>query len=200
MDHIHRNDKGHSTGAGIRSNPVLSDTAEKLELFQFEPGDSSDPLNWPKSRKIMIVIGIYLTTFTVSLSSSAFSAAVPVSAARFDVSPEVMTLAISLYVLGFAAGPLLWAPLSEAYGRRYPYIISYFLFTVFQVAIAVGQNPATILVCRFICGACGSSTFSVSPAMLVDFLEPVVRNKVVGLYMVSTTIQSLDLACYTYLN
>jgi multidrug resistance protein len=94
-----------------------------------------------------------------------------------------MTLSISLYVLGYAAGPLLWAPLSEAVGRRLPFIAAYFFFTVSQLPVAVATNPETILVFRFLAGACGSATLVIPAAMVVDFLAPVPRSKVIGLYM-----------------
>ncbi len=147
------------------------------------PSDPSDPMKWPTSRKFLAVAAICITTFTVSFSSSIFTSAVPTSALEFDVSSEIMILAISLYVLGFAAGPLLWAPLSEAYGRRVPFMTAYFLFVVFHIPIALATNPAGVLICRFLVGACGSSTFAIPPAMSVDFLAPVPRSKAVGLYM-----------------
>ncbi|KAJ5725342.1 uncharacterized protein N7483_006699 [Penicillium malachiteum] len=36
----------------------------------------------------------------------------------FQVSEEVALLGISFFVVGFSVGPLIWAPLSELYGRR----------------------------------------------------------------------------------
>jgi MFS transporter, DHA1 family, multidrug resistance protein len=148
------------------------------------PNDPSNPMNWSPSRKTFAVMAIYLTTFSVSFSSSIFSSAVPVTTRHFGVSTELMTLSISFYVLGYAAGPLLWSPLSEAFGRRLPFITAYFFFTISQLPVAVATNPETVLVFRFLAGACGSATLVIPAAMVVDFLAPVPRSKVVGLYMV----------------
>ena len=145
--------------------------------------DPSNPMNWPTSRKCFAVAAICLTTFINSFSSSIFVPAVPATAAQFNASDELMVLAISLYVLGFAAGPLLWAPLSEAFGRRIPFMTAYFLFIVFNIPVALATNPTGVLICRFLVGACGSSTLTIPPAMSVDFLAPVARSKAVGLYM-----------------
>jgi multidrug resistance protein len=102
-----------------------------------------------------------------------------------------MTLGISLYVLGYAAGPLLWAPLAEAYGRRLPFLTAYFFFTVTQLPVAVATNPETVLVFRFLAGACGSAMLVLPAAMVVDFLDPLPRSKVLGLYMLCLFIGPL---------
>jgi multidrug resistance protein len=94
-----------------------------------------------------------------------------------------MTLSISLYVLGYAAGPLLWAPLAEAYGRRLPFLTAYFFFTITQLPVAVATNPETILVFRFLGGACGSAMLVLPAAMVVDFLAPIPRGKMLGIYL-----------------
>lgn len=48
-------------------------------------------------------------TLTVTFSSSVFSAANKQTANEFDVSPEVMVLGTSIFLVGFGIGPLLWA-------------------------------------------------------------------------------------------
>jgi DHA1 family multidrug resistance protein-like MFS transporter len=80
-------------------------------------------------------------------------------------------------------GPLLWAPLSEAYGRTQPLFTAYALFVIMQIPVAVAQNPTTVLLCRFLAGAMGSAVFAVPPALAVDFLNPVERSKAVGVYI-----------------
>ena len=37
---------------------------------------------------------------------------------HFHVGEEVAALGTSIFLFGFGLGPLLWAPLSEVYGRR----------------------------------------------------------------------------------
>lgn len=62
---------------------------------------------------------------------------------------------MSLYVLGFAVGPILWAPLSELYGRKMPLVISSFAFSIFNIAVAVGKDAQTVFICRFFAGFMG---------------------------------------------
>jgi MFS family permease len=63
-----------------------------------------------------------------------------------------------LLIAGFCfQGPLLWAPMSEVWGRRKLFIISYTLFTCFNAGIIGSQNIWTVIILRFFSGAFGSS-------------------------------------------
>lgn len=66
-------------------------------------------------------------------SSSAPSPIIGVLVQEFGFSTEVATLTISLFVSGYCVGPLLWGPLSEQYGRRPIFIVSFFGFVVCRV-------------------------------------------------------------------
>jgi MFS transporter, DHA1 family, multidrug resistance protein len=73
-------------------------------------------------------------------------------AVHFDVSREVGVLGVSLYVLGFATGPIIWAPSSELYGRKSPLLISCFAFSIFSIAVAVAKDVQTVFISRFFSG------------------------------------------------
>lgn len=47
---------------------------------------------------------------------------------------------ISLFVLGFAVGPLLWAPMSELYGRQVLFIGTYGMLTLWNAAATGAHN------------------------------------------------------------
>lgn len=89
------------------------------------------------------------TTLISAFTSSIFSTATLVVSAEFHVSTEVGLLGLSLYVLGFALGPMFWAPLSELKGRRLPIVISMFGFGIFSVAVAAAKDLQTVMLCRF---------------------------------------------------
>ncbi|KAF2487690.1 synaptic vesicle transporter [Neohortaea acidophila] len=132
------------------------------------PDDPANPQNWSTTRKLLFTFSISLCTFTVSFGSSVLSSGTEVLSAQYGVSPVVITLTLSLYVLGFAAGPWVWAPLSEYRGRCEPFLIGYVGFICFTVGVATAQNLYTIMICRFMQGAWGVSTITVVPGQLVD--------------------------------
>lgn len=61
------------------------------------------------------------------------------------------------FVLGFVVGPLLWAPMSEVFGRRKLFIFTYILFTIFNGGVIASQNIWTLIILRFLAGTAGSS-------------------------------------------
>ncbi|KAK4541515.1 hypothetical protein LTR36_007961 [Oleoguttula mirabilis] len=139
------------------------------------PDDPENPQNWSNGRKWWISICTAALTFVVSFGSSIFSTATTVTAAEFGVSSEVMILGVTLYVIGFACGPLVWGPLSEVYGRRNPLMVGMFGFLIFQIPVAVATNLETIFVCRFLAGCFGSAPLAIVAGMYVDFWDSIMR-------------------------
>lgn len=133
------------------------------------PDDPENPMNWPRAKKWRITMVTAMITFCVSFASSVFSTATQVTAVKFNVSLEVMILGVSLYVLGFACGPLVWGPLSEVYGRTRPLFFGFFVFAVFQIPLAVAQNVETIMLSRFIGGCFGAAPIAIVGGTYVDF-------------------------------
>ncbi|KXJ91756.1 major facilitator superfamily domain-containing protein [Microdochium bolleyi] len=63
------------------------------------------------------------------------------------------SLVVSIYVVGFALGPLVFAPLSEVYGRLYIYHhISNILFLIFTVSCALSTQTAMFVTFRLLAG------------------------------------------------
>jgi multidrug resistance protein len=79
-----------------------------------------------------------------------------------------------MYVLGFAIGPVLLAPLSEYFGRQPVYLVSWFIMALFQLPLALAPNIGTIIVCRFIAGFAGGAPLTNTGGTVSDLWE---RNK-----------------------
>lgn len=75
------------------------------------------------SKKWWITVLLGVATLAVAFNSSAYSGGIPQIIEAFDASEEQTILGVSLFVLGFAIGPLFWAPLSEIYGRQIWFIM-----------------------------------------------------------------------------
>lgn len=120
--------------------------------------------NFPVVRKWLLTSVVTLSILAITLTSSAYSGSSRLLIAEFDVSSEVYSLGVSFFVLGFAVGPALWAPLSELYGRRIWFILTHGLVIVFVSAAAGCKSMASLLVFRFLAGMFGASrTYSPRP-------------------------------------
>ncbi|KAL4812788.1 major facilitator superfamily domain-containing protein [Aspergillus spinulosporus] len=152
------------------------------------PDDPENPQNMPHWRKWVITMTLSSMTMWLTFASSVFSTATLVTAQQFGESTEVMILATSLVVFGFAAGPLVWSPMSELYGRKYPLFLGYALFAIFQIPVAVAKNVQTILVCRFLMGFLGCSPLAVVGGAMADFWDPVDRAVAIALFSAATFV------------
>lgn len=73
-----------------------------------------------------------------------------------------------MYVLGYAVGPVMLAPLSEYFGRQPVYAVSWFLLFIFQLPIALAPNIGTVLVCRFLAGMGGGAPLTNTGGSISD--------------------------------
>ena len=107
---------------------------------------------------------------------------IPAVAHDLGTTDLIATLGVTTYVLGFAFGPLVWAPMSEVRGRRPVYLISWSVFTIFQIPCALAKNPTTLIVSRLIAGTFGSSPLANAGGTLADIWMPHQRGKAMGLF------------------
>ncbi|OAA60300.1 Major facilitator superfamily domain, general substrate transporter [Niveomyces insectorum RCEF 264] len=151
-------------------------------VIDYLNNDRQDAMNFPRGKKWAIAILQSLSTFAVTFASSVYASGIPSIRQRFDVSGDVATLGLSLYVLGFALGPLLWAPLSEMYGRKSIYVISFTAYTAFNVGAACAPNITTLLVLRFFASAFGSSSMTNTGGVIADMFSKAERGLATGLF------------------
>ncbi|KAI5481453.1 20S proteasome subunit beta 7 [Pseudohyphozyma bogoriensis] len=140
-------------GSGTEDDPFI------VEFFE---GDLENPLAWSDAFKWTLTAVVAVYTFCVALASSAYSGAGVSIIETFKVSNTIYILGISLFVLGFALGPLIWAPVGEVMGRRNTFIATCFLFTAFNAGAAASQNIETLIVLRFLGGMFSSSCLAKS--------------------------------------
>lgn len=139
-----------------------------IEFVTFQFDDPENPHNWSAAWRWWYTFVYSIAVISAAYGSSSLAGGLPLVKEKFHVSTEVSTLTVSLMVIGFLVGPLLWAPLSEQIGRRPVYFISFFLYTVFNIPVALSPNIVGVLVCRFLLGVFASSALTNVGASLVD--------------------------------
>ncbi|KAI4164964.1 MAG: hypothetical protein LQ342_001240 [Letrouitia transgressa] len=152
------------------------------------PDDPLNPQNIPTHKKWIYASLLGCMTLAVTFASSVFSTATTVTSKQFGVSVEVMTLGTSLYVFGFAAGPVLAGPASELYGRKIPLFTGYALFVIFQIPVGVARNLETIMLFRFLSGVASSGPPAIVGGYLADFFPPVERGVAVAVFAATTLV------------
>ncbi|KAJ7021438.1 major facilitator superfamily domain-containing protein [Mycena alexandri] len=131
--------------------------------------DPENPRNWSTARKTTTTTVLSLWVLTLTYSSTAYVTSLPALVERYHMSQEVGILGVTLTVFGFAAGPLIFGPASELYGRQIVYRLSGICYTAFGFGAAFAPNVASLLIFRFFVGFFGSPSLNNVPASIGDY-------------------------------
>jgi multidrug resistance protein len=156
---ILENGDGTWTGDGSHEHPYLID---------WVPNDSLHARKYSTAKKRTIIALSAISSLSVAFASSVYTGGLSSVRQYFGVSDEAATLGLSLFVLGFAIGPLIWAPLGETFGRRKIFLIAFSMFTIFNLAAAVSPNFASLVVLRAFAGIFGSAPLTNSGGIVAD--------------------------------
>ncbi|EEH16437.2 hypothetical protein PABG_06524 [Paracoccidioides brasiliensis Pb03] len=153
------------------------------------PDDPMNPYNWPMTKKTSIVLNIALITFLTPLGSSMFAPGTMDVMREFKSSnQELASFVVSVYLVGYAFGPLIIAPLSELYGRMYLYHACNALFVIFNVACALAPGLGSLIGFRFLAGAAGSCPLTIGAASLADMITQKKRGAAMGAWAIGPLI------------
>lgn len=89
----------------------------------------------------------------------------------------ITTLPVSIFILGLALGPLIFAPLSELYGRLPVYAPTSVIFIAFILGCAFATNLAAFIAFRFLSRRAGAASQALSGGTLADVITREQRGK-----------------------
>ena len=160
-----------SEKASSPSAPASPDGKDP-DLVTWQPGppdaDPANPLGWSLAKKWTSILMVSMSAFCVTCTSSIISAAYTAIENEFNIGQVTAVLGLSLFVIGLGMGPLLLGPLSEFYGRRPVYLVSYFAYTLLGLPVSFANNPAVFFIFRWATGLGGSAFVSVAGGTVSD--------------------------------
>ncbi|KAF2171347.1 hypothetical protein M409DRAFT_63670 [Zasmidium cellare ATCC 36951] len=159
-----------------------SGTEEDPYVVVWIDNDPRNPMLYSELKKWSLTMVVAIATLAVAFVSSAYSGGSKEVIREFGCSQEVYTLGISLFVLGFAIGPLLWAPMSELFGRQILFVTTYAGLTAFNAGAAGSQNIWTLIILRFFAGAIGSSPLTNAGGVIADMFSAKERGLAMSLF------------------
>ena len=138
-----------------------------------------------QKRKAAIVLIGMLVVVNSTMGSSLPSNAIPFISAHFNItSSTAQILPISIYLVGYVVGPLLFGPLSEAYGRQMIMVSTFLAFTTFTMACALSPTWGGLLTFRFLTGVNASSPIAVIGGVYADLYDnPVTRGRAMAVFI-----------------
>ncbi|EWZ79899.1 hypothetical protein FOWG_16060 [Fusarium oxysporum f. sp. lycopersici MN25] len=151
---------------------AVLDTFDETFRVEFEGDhDPFSPRNMPLLNKWLIVMVVCTATICVTCTSSIYTTTYTQLERDFSATRISSVLGLSTFVLGIAFGPLLTGPLSEHYGRRLIYLVSWSMFVIWTIPSALAQNMLTLIITRFFNGFFGSAFLSVAGGTVGDIFS-----------------------------
>ena len=160
-------------------------------LVAFSHDDKANPKNWSKALKWYCTMIVAFVCFVVAFNSSVVTADITGVSKEYNVSDEVSLLTVTLFVVGFGLGeslhaigvrldtdihillgPMIFAPLSEVFGRQIVYAGTLVLALIFIIPAVAGSNITTLLVARAIDGIAFSAPMALVGGTLSDLWKP----------------------------
>ncbi|KAI5820657.1 major facilitator superfamily domain-containing protein [Pyronema omphalodes] len=147
-----------------------SDQGDEWEV-RWEENDPENPRNLVKWRKWLCTYVVSSASLCVTCASSIYTSTYTQTEKEYGISKMLAIAGLSLFVMGLGVGPMILAPLSEFYGRRPIYLVSFSCFTLLLLPCALAPNIIVLLVFRFLTGMAGSAFLSVAGGTVGDMFS-----------------------------
>lgn len=148
-----------------------------------EPFDTENPKDWRTGRKWAVTDVLSATGFNRIMVSTIIAPALSTIASEFNMNSAESAMALSIYLLATAFGPLVIGPLSEVYGRKPILHASNIWFLVWNIACGFARNKETLIACRFLAGFGASAIYALANGVLADVWRPEQRGRSLGVYL-----------------
>ncbi|ESK91601.1 mfs multidrug [Moniliophthora roreri MCA 2997] len=169
----------------LGSSLTLSETRIQETVISWNgPDDPENPRNWVNRKRWSVTLVVSLFTFISPVASSISSPSLPAISKDLNiVSGSILeNMSLSIFVLAYALGPLIWGPLSELFGRLIILQISNIWFLIFNTLCGFARTPTQIIVFRFLAGFGGAAPQSLGGGVVGDLWSPEERGMAMALY------------------
>lgn len=133
----------------------------------------------PVPRASVAVLLAALVAFQ-SVSTDLYLPALPAIVVDLATGVEEIQLTLSLFLMGFGAGQLLWGPLSDRFGRRPALLAGLAAYVAAAAGCALAPGIAVLVALRLLQGIAAAVGPSVGRAVVRDLWAPAEAGRVLG--------------------
>lgn len=152
-------------------------------LVTFSTPDPINPKDWPTRTKWAVTDVLSATGFNRIMVSTIMAPALTTIAIELHMSHIESVMALSIYLLATAFGPLIIGPLSEVYGREKILHASNIWFLVWNIICGFAKTKEVLIAARFLAGFGASSIYALAGGVLGDIWRSEQRGKSLGVYL-----------------
>ncbi|KAI0019503.1 major facilitator superfamily domain-containing protein [Xylariomycetidae sp. FL0641] len=175
---------GESDSEKNRRHSTTSSTTTDPDLVTWDgPDDPANPKNWPYPAKWGAVFIVSIFTLISPVSSSMVAPSLETIGNELNISSTLeQNLVLSIFVLAYALGPLVWGPLSELYGRVIILQLANLIYLFFNLGCGLARTPAELIAFRFVSGFGGSAPLAIGGGVLGDLFPAEQRGRAMSIY------------------
>ena len=145
--------------------------------------DAENPKDWPTSRKWAVTDVLSATGFIRIMVSTIMAPALSTISKELHMTSTESAMALSIYLLATAFGPIFIGPLSEIYGRKWVLHASNIWFLIWNIACGFAHTKEVLIASRFMAGFGASSIYALAGGVLGDVWKPEQRGRSLGIYL-----------------
>lgn len=142
----------------------------------------TNPYDLSRKKKWTVTGIVALAGAAAPMGSSIVLPALVDITREFHSTATIANLSVAMYMLSMSIFPLWWSSFSETLGRRSIYIVSFFLFLVFNILAAVSVNMAMFIVMRLLAGGAAASVQAVGAGTIADVWQVKERGTAMGTF------------------
>ena len=134
-----------------------------------------------KAHKRLVTVILTSTMLASPLTATIYLPLLPLLAKHFHVSIQAINLTITFYIIFQAISPLLFATASDSFGRRPILLVTYALYTVASLGLALNKSSyAVLLVLRGVQSLGASAVLAIAYGVIADVCPPAERGGMQG--------------------
>ncbi|MCJ1290234.1 hypothetical protein MMC34_001770 [Xylographa carneopallida] len=179
-DPVHDPEK-QTQGTAVGEDSSSADSSSQLLVTFDGPDDPVDPFNWPLPRKWGIALLSSFGGLVTLMSGTMMAPALPQIGSDLNIGDATTQMTLSIFVLSFAFGPMVLAPLAEIYGRRRVWLLSSIWYIIWNTVCGFARTNGLMIAGRFFAGLGASVEFAVARPILADCWRPSQRGQAFAL-------------------
>lgn len=151
-----------------------------------------NPRNWKRWFKWTIVVLVSFIEFLTTMPNFMYAPNITDAQEDLGTSDSILaTFSLTIYILGFSLGPLLFAPLSELYGRTIVYRLCLAAFLAMTVGCGLSLNIEMLVAFRFLAGTFGAAPVAIGGAVVGDLFLVEERGTAMSVYQAGMIISAV---------
>ena len=154
---------------------------EELEGYSYSPTPEPHSVFTPVQRRMIVTIVAIAATFS-AFSSNIYFPAIPSIADHLGVTPELVNLTVTSYLILQGLSPSIWGAIADVHGRRVTYIITFIIYLGACIGLAETKHFYQLVILRCLQSTGSASTIAIGAGVVGDITTRENRGGYLGIY------------------